>query len=351
MTEKEITATIKAVQKHGAAAVGKKMVDTIKEIKRGHIVKTHDRNQLAGMQTPQAAKYSLFKKAFQKAAKERKFFTDDAAFIENLGHKVKLIPASENNFKITPDDITNNVTDRTKVIIINSPSNPTGSMYSKDDLEKLAEALNRYDIHIISDDIYEFLIYDKKFCNIANIGEEIKKKTIVFNGVSKTYSMTGWRIGYMAGDEDLIKKIEILQSQSVSNPTSISQWASLEALTGDQSVVQDIVKVFHKRRDLIVEKLNDINGIKCMLPDGAFYAFPNISEISAFKGWKSIEKKYESESKSSILTSYLLEEEKVAVVPGIAFGSDNNIRLSFATSDENIINGVGRIKKAVEKLV
>lgn len=154
----------------------------------------------------------------------------------------------------------------------------------------------------------------------------------------------------MAGDESIIKKVDILQSQSTSNPTSISQWAALEALTGDQSVVHDMAKIFERRRNLIVEKLNGIKGISCKLPGGAFYAFPNISGIFRSKGWQSVIKKYNNKNNSSALSSYLLEEAKVAVVPGVEFGADNNIRLSFATSDENIKKGIERIKEAVEKL-
>ena len=268
------------------------------------------------------------------------------------GGKPVIINANEDKgFKLTPGDIKKAVTNKTRAIVINSPSNPTGAAYSKEELEEIARTLKQYDILIISDDIYEALIYDNvKFHNIANMGEEIKNKTIVLNGVSKPYSMTGWRIGYMAGDESIIKKVDILQSHSTSNPTSISQWAALEALTGDQSVVHDMAKVFERRRNLIVELLNNVKGFSCKLPGGAFYAFPNISGVFQFKGWQSIIKKYNGKNNSSLFTSYLLEEAKVAVVPGVEFGSDNNIRLSFATSDENIRNGIGRIKEAVEKL-
>ncbi len=269
------------------------------------------------------------------------------------GGKPVIIEAKEENgFKVTPSDIKNAITAKTRAIIINSPSNPTGATYTRNELKELADLLVTHDILVVSDDIYEALLYDKnKFFNIANISEEIKKKTVVLNGVSKPYAMTGWRIGYMAGDEAIIKKIDILQSQSTSNPTSISQWAALEALTGDQSVVREMAAVFEKRRNLIVELLNSIQGINCTIPGGAFYAFPNISKVFQFKGWPSVVKKYNSKNNSSLLTSYLLEEAKVAVVPGIEFGADNNIRLSFATSDENIRNGVNRIKDAIEKLM
>ncbi len=270
------------------------------------------------------------------------------------GNPVIVESKEENGFKITPEDVRNMITSKTRAIVINSPSNPTGSMYSRGELEALADVLSVHDILIISDDIYESLIFgDRGFCNIANINDNLKKKTVVLNGVSKTYSMTGWRIGYMAGEEEIIKKVEILQSQSTSNPTSISQWAALEALSGDQSVIKNMVDVFSRRRTIIVDGLNHINGISCNLPDGAFYAFPNISGVFKLKGWEDISNKYKdnSSNNSSIFCSYLIQEAGVAVVPGIEFGSDNHLRLSFATSDENIIKGVDRIKRAVEKLV
>jgi aspartate aminotransferase len=188
------------------------------------------------------------------------------------------------------------------------------------------------------------------FCNMANLSEELKKRTIVLNGVSKAYSMTGWRIGYIAGDEEVIKKVEILQSQSTSNPTSIAQWAAAEALLGDQSVIGEMVVSFNRRRKLIVEGLNAVPGMACLLPPGAFYAFPNVKGVYALKGWKGVEQKYPDPNKSSVLTSYLLQDAMVAVVPGVEFGNDDNIRLSFATSDENIVKGVQRIREAVQAL-
>ncbi len=267
------------------------------------------------------------------------------------GNPVIIESREENSFKVTPDDLKNVLSDKTRAVVINSPSNPTGSTYSKEELQGLADVLIDKDILIITDDIYECLLYDnRKFCNIANLSDELKEKTIVLNGVSKAYSMTGWRIGYMAGDEKIIKKAEILQSQSTSNPTSISQWAAVAALTGDQSVVTVMLKAFTTRRGTIIERLNQIPGIECTTPGGAFYVFPNISGVFDLKGWEAIKEKYKDEYNSSVLTSYLLEEAQVAVVPGIGFGADNNIRLSFATSDENIEKGVSRIKDAVSKL-
>ena len=267
------------------------------------------------------------------------------------GKPVIIETTQENGFKMKPEQIKEKITDKTRAIVINSPSNPTGTAYTKDELVKIAEALIDKDILIISDDIYESITYDGfEFSNIANISEELKKRTIVLNGVSKTYSMTGWRIGYMAGDEIIIKKSETLQSQSTSNPASISQWAAIEALTGDQDVVKKMVDAFIIRRKLIVKSLNDIPGFNCINPEGSFYVFPGLNELFSSPGWNEAAGKYDSPHNSSKLSSFLLEEARVAVVPGIAFGSDNHIRLSFATSDENIKEGVGRIKNAVSSI-
>ena len=268
------------------------------------------------------------------------------------GKPVIIETTDKTGFKITPDDLKKSITKKTRAVVINSPSNPTGATYNRDELLALAEVLIKYDILIITDDIYEFIIYDnQKFYNLAILSEELKQRTIVLNGVSKTYSMTGWRIGYMACDEAIIKKVEVLQSQSTSNPASISQWAAVEALTGDQSVVNEMLSAFVRRRKLIVDGLNSIPGINCLMPSGAFYVFPNTSGIYKGKDWKSVAEKYKDDFNSTTLSSYLLEEANVAVVPGIGFGSDNYIRLSYATSDENIVKGLERIKGAVEKLM
>lgn len=267
------------------------------------------------------------------------------------GIPVILETTEESGFKMTPSQLEKALGKKTRAIILNSPSNPTGATYSRDELEKLAAVLEKRDIAIISDDIYESIVYDgRTFTNTANLSDGLFKKTIVLNGVSKAYSMTGWRIGYMAGDAEVIKKVEILQSQSTSNPTSISQWASVDALTGDQSVITAMVEAFDRRRRLIVDGLNSAPGVSCLMPEGAFYAFPNIRGVEKLKGWKAVKEKYEGSSISSALTSYLLEVAQVAVVPGVEFGNDDNIRLSFATSDENIEKGVERIKAALEKL-
>lgn len=267
------------------------------------------------------------------------------------GNSIIIDTDDRSAFKITPEVLEKAITNKTRAVVINSPSNPTGATYTREELEALSEVLIKKDILIITDDIYESLLYgDEGFCNIANLSPELKKKTIVLNGVSKAYSMTGWRIGYMAGDESVIKKIEILQSQSTSNPASISQWAAVAALNGDQSVVKEMLSAFTRRRDLIVSRLNDIPGIKCLMPGGAFYAFPNIMDIFKMEGWQKIKGDYDDEYNSAKFCKYLLEEAGVAAVPGIAFGTDHNIRLSFATSDENISEGVKRLKEAADAL-
>lgn len=267
------------------------------------------------------------------------------------GKPVIVNTTEESGFKITPKQLEKALTPKTRVIVMNSPSNPSGAAYTRKELESLADILEKKDVQIISDDIYESIIYDGfVFNNTANLSKTLKEKTIVLNGVSKTYSMTGWRIGYMAGNADIIKKVEILQSQSTSNPTSISQWASVEALNGEQSMVNEMVSAFDRRRKIIVDNLNKVPGFKCLNPEGAFYVFPNVSGVTKLKGWKNVADKYGAESVSAALTSYLLEEAQVAVVPGVEFGNDPNIRLSYATSDENIIKGTERIKSALEKL-
>ena len=268
------------------------------------------------------------------------------------GNPVIIEATEEMGFKITPDQLKKSITEKTKAIVINSPSNPTGAAYSKDELEALGNVVLDKDIIIISDDIYESITYDDfKFYNIASISEEFKKKTIVLNGVSKTYAMTGWRIGYMAGDEKIIKKVETLQSQSTSNPAAASQWAAVEALSGDQTVITEMLVAFTRRRKLIIDSLNKIPGFNCINPNGAFYAFPGVKEVYNLAGWSKIKNSYDDEHKSSKLSSYLLKEANVAVVPGIAFGTDDHLRLSFATSDENIEEGIKRIKEAIQKLV
>ena len=246
----------------------------------------------------------------------------------------------DNDFKITPNQLKAAITDKTKLLILNSPSNPTGMLYTKDELQAISQILVEKSVFCISDEIYEEIIYDgQEHISIASLGSDIKELTIVINGVSKAYSMTGWRIGYAAGRKDIIKAMSNLQSHSTSNPTSIAQKAALAALDGTQEPVKVMVAEFKKRRDYIIERLNSINGISCLKTQGAFYVFPDVSGLfgKSFKG---------KEIKDSMsLTELLLNEAKIAVVPGIAFGSDKNLRLSYASSMDNIKEGLDRLEK------
>ncbi|NYT52301.1 MAG: pyridoxal phosphate-dependent aminotransferase [Candidatus Vesicomyosocius endoextente] len=242
----------------------------------------------------------------------------------------------EQNFKITPKQLESNITNNTKLFVINSPSNPTGVVYSQTELQALANVLKRYPkILIITDDIYEHIHWNnnENFVNIVMVDKTLKNRTIILNGVSKAYAMTGWRIGYGAGPKNIIQAMKKIQGQSTSNPCSISQAAALEALNGDQSIINIMVCAFKKRHDFIVDALNTINGIECSKSQGAFYAFPRVEGLISRLGLKDdIE-----------LSTYCLEILNIALVPGSDFGMPGYIRFSFATSMDNI-------KKAIDKL-
>ena len=261
------------------------------------------------------------------------------------GTPVIVETTEKNEFKITVEDLKRAVTPKTKALIMNSPSNPTGSAYKKKDLEKIAEIAISKNFFVISDEIYEKIVYDGfQFISIASLSEEIKKKTIIVHGVAKTYAMTGWRIGYTAGPEEIISAMNNIQSQSTSNPTSIAQKASVEALAGPQDEVKKMVSAFAKRRNYIVERLNNIPGVSCYKPAGAFYVFPN---FSSYYGKTYQSKKIEN---STHLADFLLDVARVAVVPGAEFGADPFERLSYATSMEDIEEGLNRIEEALKKL-
>lgn len=254
---------------------------------------------------------------------------------------------SANNFKLKAEDLKEAITDKTKWVILNSPSNPTGAAYSFSEMKALTDVLLEHpNVRIMADDIYEHIVYDDfKFATPAEVEPKLLDRTLTINGVSKAYSMTGWRIGYAGGSEELIKAIAKIQSQSTSNPCSISQAASVEALSGNQSYLKDRANAFKKRRDFVVNSLNAINGISCNVPEGAFYVFPSCEGL--------IGKKTKSGTiinNDTAFASYLLEEALVAVVPGSAFGSEGFFRISYATSDDNLKKACDRIAKAVEHL-
>lgn len=248
------------------------------------------------------------------------------------------------NFEIDFNMLEKKITKKTKAMIVNSPSNPTGAVLSADSLKKLADIALKHNLLIISDEIYEKLIYNgKKHFSIASFSKEVKAQTIVVNGVSKTYAMTGWRIGYLASDnKEIVSAIDNLQSHSTSNPATMTQAAAVEALKTPDSVVQAMASEFDKRRQHIMKRLDGIPGLTYVEPEGAFYIFPN---FSSFKG-KTIKGR---QIKGSLdLAEMLLNEAKVAVVPGIAFGTDNHFRLSYATSMANIDKGLDRIAEALK---
>jgi len=251
----------------------------------------------------------------------------------------------EQDFKLTAKQLEAAITPKTKMFMINSPSNPTGSVYSLDELKTLGEVLKRHPhVLVATDDMYEHVnLTGDKFYNILNATPELKERTIVLNGVSKAYSMTGWRIGYAAGPANIIKAMEILQSQSTSNPTSISQVAAQAALEGSQDCITPMVEAFRERHEYVVNRFNAIPGLKCIKAGGAFYAFPDARvAISSLHQAGKI-----PEATDMALSEYLLEKVGVAVVPGSAFGAEGYFRISFATSMQNLTNALDRIATAL----
>ena len=259
------------------------------------------------------------------------------------GKPIFIKTKEENDFKYTLEDLNNALSDKTKAIILNSPNNPTGTFYNKNELEKIADWAVKNNIFVISDEIYEKLVYDgENHVSIASLDEKIKDLTILINGMSKAYAMTGWRIGYAAANEEITKVMSNIQSHTTSNPCSISQYASVEGLSGDQSSVEKMKKHFEERRNFMVDTVNSIEGLSCRKPKGAFYVMVNITKIKGktIRGMK-IEDSLD-------FAKLLLDEGNVAVIPGIGFGDDDYIRLSYATSMENIEKGLSRIKTIIE---
>ncbi len=263
------------------------------------------------------------------------------------GKPVIVETSASNNFKMTPSDLAGKITAKTKWLLLNSPSNPTGACYDASELHELALVLKEHpNLYILCDDIYEHLIFDNlKFTTLPQLVPELKSRCLVVNGVSKAYAMTGWRIGYGAGDAKLVKAMAVIQSQSTSSPCSISQAASVEALNGNQDYVVNSKKVFEKRRNLVVDALNNIDGIKCNKPNGAFYVFPSCLGLY---GKKTTAGKVINDDND--FASYLLEEALVAVVPGVAFGASGFFRISYAASEEFLLDSLNRIKIACTKL-
>lgn len=266
--------------------------------------------------------------------------------IKFAGGKIVEIPTDEkSNFKITVEQLKKYITSKTKLLILNYPSNPTGMIYTKDELQEIAEVLVENQIYCISDEIYEKLVYDEvKFVSIASLNQEIKNLTITVNGLSKSYSMTGWRVGYACGPKHIIQAMNNLQDHSTSNITSFVQYASVDAIKFGDEFVKNMVDEFKKRRDYIVEQINQTPYLSTIKPQGAFYVWVNISKLKN-KKFKDV-----TISDSMKLAELLLKEAKVAVVPGCVFGDDDYIRLSYATSFEEIKEGIENIKKFINQL-
>lgn len=252
---------------------------------------------------------------------------------------------AENGLKLTVEEFRRAIGPKTRMLMLNSPSNPSGMLYSREELQGLAEVAVEHGIYVLSDEIYEKLVYDGvEHCSIASFGSEIKALTIVVNGVSKAYSMTGWRIGFAGAEEEVIAGMNKVQSHEVSHPSSISQKAAVEALIGPQESIEEMRVAFDARRRYMVERLNNIEGMECTLPQGAFYAYPVVSSLYGRKAG-------EWEIKDSVgLCDYLLEEGKVACVPGAGFGTSEHIRLSYATSMEKIEKAMDRVAEVMARL-
>ena len=252
--------------------------------------------------------------------------------------------SSETNFKLTGEALDKVITKNSKWLILNSPSNPTGSCYSLSELEEIANVVRKYDnLYVMTDDIYEYIVYDNfKFYTLAQVAPDLKDRILTVNGVSKSYCMTGWRIGYAAGPSLLIKAMIKIQGQSTSNPSSISQYAALAGISGSKEFLDPCLKAFDERRHFVVDKLNSINGISCILPEGAFYAYPNVSGLIGKKTQNGKILNNDAE-----IVEWLLESAEVAAVPGVAFGLEPYFRVSYATSLEVLKEAMNRIEKAV----
>lgn len=251
----------------------------------------------------------------------------------------------ENGFKIDITELEQAVTEKTKALIINSPGNPSGCVYSRKELEAIADLAVKKEFFVISDEIYEKLVYDgNEHISIASLNSEIKNITLVVNGMSKAYAMTGWRIGYTAGNEEVIKVMSNIQSHATSNPNSIAQYASIAALRGPQDIIYQMVSEFEKRRKYMIDRIRQIEGLSCNEPKGAFYLMLNIGNA--------LGRKYRNHTITGSMdfAEQLLDAYKVAVVPGLAFGADKYVRLSYATSIENIEKGLDRIESFMNEL-
>ncbi|WP_114745536.1 pyridoxal phosphate-dependent aminotransferase [Falsibacillus pallidus] len=308
---------------------------------------SYDRNEIMVSSGAKHALYTLFQVILDENDEviiPIPYWVSYPEQVKLAGGKPVYIDGKESNgYKITAEQLQTAISERTKALILNSPSNPTGMIYSKFELEAIAEVCLKNNILIISDEIYEKLVYgSSRHISIAELSPEIKDQTIIINGVSKSHSMTGWRIGYAAGNKAVIKAMTDLASHSTSNPTTTSQYGAIAAYMGTQSPVEEMREAFEKRLEIVYDKLIAIPGITCLKPQGAFYLFPNVKEAALKTGYQNVDE----------FAAALLEEAKVAVIPGSGFGSPDNIRLSYATSLDLLEAAVERIHTFVDsKLV
>jgi aspartate aminotransferase len=308
--------------------------------------------QLSQIVVSTGAKHSLYN-AFQVLCQEgdevilpAPYWVSHLEQVKLSGARPVIVPTlAMNGFKLTSGELEAAITEKTRLIVLNSPSNPTGAVYSRQELAALGEILERRGIAIISDEIYEKLLYDGlEHVSIASLSPGLKELTVVINGLSKSYAMTGWRIGYAAAPPAVAKAMADLQSHSTSNPTSIAQAASVEALEGTQEPLREMVAAFNRRRDYMLERVNAVPGLSCARPGGAFYLFPDMSAyIGKFYNGRKIDG-------ASDLVAVLLEDAQVALVPGVAFGDDRCFRLSYATSMEKITEGMNRIERLLAQI-
>ncbi len=326
----------------------------ISELKRAIIDKLHrenglhyEKNEIIVTTGAKYALYALFQVLLDEGDEviiPTPYWVSYVEHVKLAGGKPIFVEGlEENDFKITKEQLENAITPKTKAVIINSPSNPTGMIYRKDELEGIGEVCEKHGMFIVSDEIYEKLIYDdEQHISIASLSDQLKRQTIIINGVSKSHAMTGWRIGYAAGPNEVIQAMTSLASHATSNPTSIAQYAALEAYTNEienRKINDEMRKVFSERLNQLYEKIIAIPGITCVKPKGAFYIFPNVKEAATKGGYETVDEWVKA----------LLEEEKVALVPGSSFGAPNNVRLSYATSLDILHEAADRIKRFVEK--
>lgn len=265
--------------------------------------------------------------------------------VKLAGGKVVTVPTGiKQGFKITAEQLEAAITKKTSLLILNSPSNPTGAVYTEEELRKIAEVCVKHNISVISDEIYEKLVYDGKHISFASLGPEVKALTVTVNGVSKSYAMTGWRIGYAAGPKEVIAAMGNIQSHATSNPTSIAQKAAVAGLKGPQEPLEEMRREFEKRRNYMAKRLDEMPGWRCLVPQGAFYCYPDVSGVFGHKV------KGKLVNDDSTLADILLDEGRVAAVPGIAFGTKGYLRFSYATSMKVIEEGMNRIAEVMKTM-